>query len=118
MARIAESFRCVKLHSSCHHAVEEDTGPSRRRNLRAKRRAYIRAAILMSRRRLPFTRERPTAEFVAEIRIFLGKKLLRLNVFLLVATWLVGATGCSTPQVSLAPEPREYIATDYEVVLA
>jgi hypothetical protein len=72
----------------------------------------------MSRRRLPFTHELPTAGFVAEIRIFLGKKLLRLNVFLVVATCLAGAAACSAPQVSLAEEPREYIATDYEVVLA
>ena len=55
---------------------------------------------------------------MAEICIFLGKKVLTLNVFLLVATCFAGAAACSAPQVSLAEEPREYIATDYEVVLA
>jgi hypothetical protein len=48
----------------------------------------------------------------------MGKQLLGLNVFLLTATCLAAATACSAPQVSLAEEPREYIATDYEVVLA
>ena len=50
--------------------------------------------------------------------IFLGKKLLTLNVFLLIATCFAGTAACSAPQVSLAEEPREYVATDYEVVLA
>ncbi|HMI89536.1 MAG TPA: hypothetical protein VK550_35925 [Polyangiaceae bacterium] len=39
-----------------------------------------------------------------------------MNVLLLAATWLASA-GCSAPQVTLAEEPREYVATDYEVVL-
>jgi hypothetical protein len=41
-----------------------------------------------------------------------------LNVFLFVAISLFAATACSAPQVTLAEEPREYVATDYEVVLA
>ena len=53
-----------------------------------------------------------------EFCIARGNKLLTLNVFLLAATLLVGVTACSAPQVSLAEEPREYVATDYEVVLA
>jgi hypothetical protein len=48
-----------------------------------------------------------------------GKKLLTLNVSLLIATPLVGLTACGAPQkVTLAEEPREYVATDYEVVLS
>src|SRR5688572_30036715 len=73
----------------------------------------------MSRRRPTFTHRVSTALLgAAEFCIFPGKKLLRLNVFLLAATCLAGVTACSAPQVSLAEEPREYVATDYEVVLA
>jgi len=73
----------------------------------------------MSRRRLPFTHELSTAMRGApKMCIFLGKKLLTLNVFLLIATCFAGTAACSAPQVSLAEEPREYVATDYEVVLA
>jgi hypothetical protein len=73
----------------------------------------------MSRRRPSFTHELATAAFGArDFCSVLGKKLLTLNIFLVVATCLVGATACSAPQVTLAEEPREYVATDYEVVLA
>jgi hypothetical protein len=73
----------------------------------------------MSRRRLPFTHELATAALAAlNFCIGRGKKLLTLNVFLSVATCFAGITGCSAPQVTLAEEPREYVATDYEVVLS
>jgi hypothetical protein len=73
----------------------------------------------MSRRRFPFTHELATAALAAlDFCIVRGKKLLMRYVFLCVATCLVGATACSAPQVTLAEEPREYVATDYEVVLA
>ena len=73
----------------------------------------------MSRRRLPFTHDVSTAALgPAEFCIRRANKLLTLNVFLLAATCLAHAAGCSAPQVSLAEEPREYVATDYEVVLA
>ena len=73
----------------------------------------------MSRRRPTFTHPVSTGLLgAAEFCIFRGKKLLTLNVFLLAATCLAGVTACSAPQVSLAEEPREYVATDYEVVLA
>jgi hypothetical protein len=73
----------------------------------------------MSRRRPPFTHERATAVLGAlDFCSVRWKKLLTLNIFLFVATCLAGATACSAPQVTLAEEPREYVATDYEVVLA
>src|SRR5688572_31206927 len=73
----------------------------------------------MSRRRLPFTHRVSMAALGApEFCIARGNKVLTLNVFLLAATCLVGVAACSAPQVSLAEEPREYVATDYEVVLA
>ncbi|MET0594326.1 MAG: hypothetical protein ABW133_16610, partial [Polyangiaceae bacterium] len=50
-----------------------------------------------------------------EFCIARGKKLLALNVFLAAASCL--ALACAAPQVSLAEDPREYVATDYEVVL-
>ena len=73
----------------------------------------------MSRRRLPFTHELATAALGAlDFCIARGKKLLTLNVFLWGVACVTGATACSAPQVTLAEEPREYVATDYEVVLA
>src|SRR5215212_8037296 len=72
----------------------------------------------MSRRRPPFTHELATVALGAlDFCVARGKKLLTLNVFLLIAT-CVASTACSAPQVTLAEEPREYVATDYEVVLA
>jgi hypothetical protein len=72
----------------------------------------------MSRRSFPFTHELATAALAAlDFCSASGKKLLTLYVFL-VATTCLAATGCSAPQVTLAEEPREYVATDYEVVLA
>jgi hypothetical protein len=57
--------------------------------------------------------------------------VLGLNVFLIAATrsfikatrlfavaCAVTSAACSAPQVTLAEEPREYVATDYDVVLA
>jgi hypothetical protein len=80
----------------------------------------------MSRHRLPFTHELSSFTLerfalvmrAAEFCIARGKKLLKVNVFFLAATCLVGLTACASPQVSLAEEPREYVATDYEVVLS
>jgi hypothetical protein len=72
----------------------------------------------MSRRRLSFTQSLSTRALgAAEFCIARGNKLLRLK-FLFTAACLAGVTACSAPQVSLAEEPREYVATDYEVVLA
>ena len=73
----------------------------------------------MSRRRLLFTHELATAALAAlNFCIGRGKKLLTLNVFLYVATGLAGSMACGAPQVTLAEDPREYVATDYEVVLS
>jgi hypothetical protein len=86
----------------------------------------------MSRRPLPFTHELSTGllgvlEFCSSHR----KRVLVLNVFLIAATrsfikatrlfavaCAVTSAACSAPQVTLAEEPREYVATDYDVVLA
>jgi hypothetical protein len=59
-----------------------------------------------------------TALAAAEVCFARGKKVLTLNVFLAAAACLALVTACAAPQVSLAEEPREYVATDYEVVLA
>ena len=78
----------------------------------------------MSRRRLPFTHVASTAALGAvEFCISVGKKLLTrkvlgLNVFPWAATCIAIATACGAPQVSLSEEPREYVATDYDHVLA
>ena len=79
----------------------------------------------MSRRRLSFTHELSTGLLgVTEFCITRGKRVLALNVSLIVATralpiaCAVTTAACSAPQVSLAEEPREYVATDYDVVLA
>jgi hypothetical protein len=70
----------------------------------------------MSRRVLPFTHELATVvRSAAEICIARGRKLFALNVSLLAATCVLSS--CAAPQVNLAEEPREYVATDYEVVL-
>ncbi len=70
----------------------------------------------MSRRVLSFTHELATVvRSAAEICIARGKKVLALNVSLVAATCVLSS--CAAPQVNLAEEPREYVATDYEVVL-
>lgn len=60
----------------------------------------------MSRRRLPFVQ-------LAQVKAMLGNGIACAIVLMTALS-----AGCGVPQVSLADGPREYLATDYEHVLA